>query len=103
MNRKEKRRKEKNKRKELKSKLDFRNKKEKEDIINYFSFSYFQLGVAVTLLAVKDEKRLSAEKAKAVVARLNSLIEEFNDGNKGRLNVMLNLVKDELDIDLRKL
>lgn len=75
----------------------------KKEIVKDYCFRYFKLAVAVTLLAVKDEKKLSTEKAKAILERINSLLDEFNNGDQPRLSTMLNLVKDELNIDLNRL
>lgn len=61
------------------------------------------VSIAATLLAVKDEKKLSKEMTVKIISRINSILTEFNNGSHGRLKDILDVVNDELDFNLKEI
>lgn len=61
------------------------------------------VSISATLLAVKDEKGLSKEMTIRIMNRINSILEEFNNGSKGRLQEILDVVQDELNFNLKEI
>lgn len=103
MGRKEKRNQQKIKKKEnrLQSQiLSLKQQKQKNLLI---SRNAMLISIAATLLAVKDEKGLSKKMTIRVMDRINSILQEFNSGSQGRLNEILEVVRDELDFDLKEI
>lgn len=52
---------------------------------------------------MKDEKGLSKEMTIRVMNRINSILEELNNGSKGRLQEILDVVQDELNFNLKEI
>lgn len=106
MGRKEKRKQQRIKKKEI-SKRKFKGFKEVQRAekvgIKFLCQQYMKLSVAATLLAVKDEKGLSKEMTTRVLSRINSILEEFNSGSHRRLIDILEVVQDELNVDLKEI
>lgn len=103
MGRKEKRKQQQIKKKEnrLQSQiLSLKQQKQKNLLI---SRNAMLISIAATLLAVKDEKGLSKKMTIRVMDRINSILQEFNSGSQGRLNEILEVVRDELDFDLKEI
>lgn len=77
--------------------------KMRKNILKDYCDRYVQLSIAATLLAIKDERGLSENMAKRILSRINSILSEFNHGSHSRLNEILEVVKDELNINLKEI
>ena len=95
------------KNKKYRENIQFENKKVRERIrLNedlQIAQNELTVSCALMLLAVKDEKGLSKEMTTRVMDRINSILEEFNNGSKGRLQEILDVVQDELNFNLKEI
>lgn len=75
----------------------------RKNILKDYCDRYVQLAISATLLAVKDEQGLSDDTAKKVLERINSILSEYNKGTHSKLNDILEVVQDELNINLKEI